>query len=837
MASKSHQMSEDAASLVLGQVSSGYNHQSRGEAQIGCWKMVIGPKLKPRNFLNQKTEVRIGTNILNKMNGLRHIHATLLDLTPFKTPGPDKVRRGLEAGNLPTPSGLLARPAALSSIRPCRCSLGLQAALANHEGLAQIQTGAVQKTALLPAGMLHLDIKNIGNPMSSDHYLSDDLSNMKIFFRKYYDAINASEGGDAKNLIALLELAVQRRSNLSESGRPGHANERIDDRRSLAVDDANWLFSLAQKGSAEALDVLKNFEITADVFLQIGARYSSWGAEIEAAVFAIEAVVKDSTHIDALEFLANTLEKLQEKRLAVKVLLFAISIKKRESTLIKCALLHSDIGDFRMSHNLLREARLLNPNNTYAEIYLDIINSKLCIWEDIEGARRRASRLPSPDVHGSLTLDGSADGSLRRSQFAARLHRGKKRTRVENFKNRNGKIVIGYFSGDFCDHVMMRVLEKVFAKHDKSVFHLVAFYTGPTVKDEVTKRISSIFDEFYECGQYNEKRLAEFSRSKEVDIAVDLSGYTKGGKPGAFFLGVAPVQVNFIGYPGSMGSKAYDYIVVDHYLVPKNLERFYSEECIFLPSSYMPAVILEDLNRVERDTQVVLCCLNNNYKISPEALNLWLDVVAQNENAEIWLLDSGTHIKEAVEKYASRFDNVMGQIKFVCKSGYHEYLEVLSSADIFLDTFHYNAGATACDSLSVGTPIITMAGTGYTERMCASMLKAIDLEDLIVSSQAEYRAVLERFIQSRDFRNKIFNKLQTSRKHNCFFDIVKYVNNLEKSFFEVHQRAKVGKTPISIEVEDLPDIVRDPLGIFGKNQKNDKSNLLLDFSNISGIKW
>jgi protein O-GlcNAc transferase len=314
---------------------------------------------------------------------------------------------------------------------------------------------------------------------------------------------------------------------------------------------------------------------------------------------------------------------------------------------------------------------------------------------------------------------------------------------------KNKKIRVGYFSADFHNHATGYLMAELFELHDKSQFELVGFSFGPETNDEVRIRLEKSFDHFIEVANKPDIDVAQLSRSLNIDIAVDLKGFTHDSRTGIFSYRAAPVQVNYLGYPGTMGAKYIDYIVADKILIPLDAQSRYTEQVVYLPNSYQ----VNDRKRVISDKKFtrqelglpehgfVFCCFNNNYKILPEIFASWMRILNYVDGSVLWLFQDNSWVAENLKKEAKKQGITPNRLVFAERLPLSEHLARHRQADLFLDTFPYNAHTTASDALWAGLPVLTLMGESFASRVAASLLNAIGLPELITSSQEEYEAL------------------------------------------------------------------------------------------------
>ncbi len=376
---------------------------------------------------------------------------------------------------------------------------------------------------------------------------------------------------------------------------------------------------------------------------------------------------------------------------------------------------------------------------------------------------------------------------------------------------RRDKIRIGYFSADFRNHPVSYQMAELFELHDKDRFELIGFSFGPDSQDEMRQRVSAAFDRFIDARNISDKEVAELSREMGIDIAVDLMGYTKDCRTAIFSYQAAPIQVNYLGYPGTMGASYIDYVIVDKALVPINGQPHYSEKAVYLPNSYM----VNDAKRqisckiFTRDelglpsTGFVFCCFNNSFKITPATFDGWMRILEKVEGSVLWLSEANPDAAANLRKEAELRDIDPARLIFARRLPMlSEHLARIRQADLFIDTLPYNAHATACDALWVGLPVLTCMGESFASRVAASLLHAIGLPELVTASQAEYEALAVELATSPERLVAIRQKLENNRLTMPLFDTSLFRKHIEAAYTTMYERYQADLPPDHIFVSN-----------------------------------
>lgn len=372
------------------------------------------------------------------------------------------------------------------------------------------------------------------------------------------------------------------------------------------------------------------------------------------------------------------------------------------------------------------------------------------------------------------------------------------------------KIRIGYYSADFHNHATAYLMAELIELHDRDRFEIYGFSYGPQKNDEMKSRLYEGFDEFIEVGQYGERQIASLSRVLGIDIAVDLKGYTEGSRMGIFIERCAPIQVSYLGYPGTTALAEMDYIIGDHIVTPEGCDSDYTEKIIRLPNSYQVNDSKRKIADIEFKRQqlnlpeqgIVFCCFNNNYKILPETFDSWMRILKATDGSVLWLLSDNSWAEQNLQKQATARGVNPDRLVFAKRMPLNQHLARFRHADIFLDTFPYNAHTTASDALWAGVPVITRRGKSFASRVAASLLTSIGLADLVFETVTDYESNAIDLALDQARLNEIKNRLARNRSTAPLFDTQLFARNLENAFIQIHTLNLKGLMPDAISISD-----------------------------------
>ncbi len=469
------------------------------------------------------------------------------------------------------------------------------------------------------------------------------------------------------------------------------------------------------------------------------------------------------------------------------------------------------LADLKYFHDAIdhyKNAIEINPNLDW--IYGHLIHTKMhvCDWlyfeeicNDIFEKTKDDKKVTHPFPLMSLTDDVKLHQDV--SNIYAR-HLYSQNSSLGQFSKRSikKKIRIGYFSADFHDHPVSHLTSQLFELHDRTQFEIIAFSldNDPT-PDQVSLRLRNAFDQFIEVDKFSNKEIALLSRELEVDIAVDLSGYTKNSRPLIFNYRAAPIQINWLGYPGTLGSNCFDYIVADKFIIPEQYRNFYNEKIAYLPFTYM----VDDSTRVASTRifskiecglppdKFIFCCFNNFYKFNPELLDSWCRIFSKVDNSILWISDGNQYFRNGLIQEFNRRGIESSRIVFAMREDLmSDHLARIPLADLFLDTFPYNAHTTALDAIKTGLPILTRIGESFPSRVAASLLHTIGIPELITSSQTEYEALAIELATNPQMFNSIKVKLAANRLISPLFDTPLFTKNLETAYLKMYEKYQAG---------------------------------------------
>jgi len=373
---------------------------------------------------------------------------------------------------------------------------------------------------------------------------------------------------------------------------------------------------------------------------------------------------------------------------------------------------------------------------------------------------------------------------------------------------RHEKIRVAYVSADLRQHATAYLAAGMFEHHDRSRFEITAVAIGTDDKSEMRERLKGSFNHFIDASNLTDDEIAGQIKKAEIDLLIDLKGFTQDARTGIFARRPAPIQVNYLGYPGTMGADYIDYLIADRIVVPQSHQAYYAEKLVYLPDSYQAndatrAISNKSFTRTELglpETALIFCCFNNNYKIVPEVFASWMRILSHVKGSVLWLLEDNAKAASNLKKEAVARGIDAGRLVFAGRMPLPDHLARHKCADLFLDTLPVSAHTTASDALWAGLPVVTQIGETFAARVAASLLSAIDLPELIASTPQAYEALAIELATNPEQLISIKEKLARNRLTKPLFDTQRFTRSIEAAYTAMYQRYQAGFPPDHIDV-------------------------------------
>lgn len=464
------------------------------------------------------------------------------------------------------------------------------------------------------------------------------------------------------------------------------------------------------------------------------------------------------------------------------------------------------LGRWQEANEAAIKAVTLLPGDMEALHHAVYIANHLCDWRERglrEAKLAEAARAPTSKLHPFIFLAMLDEPDL---HLAAARHYVANALRatdaVPPAPQRRDKLRIAYLSADFCDHATANLMAGLFEAHDRAAVEITAISWSQRDGSAMEARLRRAFDRFLDVHELDDAAVAAQIRELGIDIAVDLKGYTAEARPGILALRPAPVQVAYIGYPGTMGARFIDYALVDAVAVPADQQPLYDEKLVHLPGCYQ----VNDRARTAAATPTradcglpedafVFCSFNASYKITPATFDSWMRILAQAPNAVLWLLESRPGVADNLRAEAAARGVDPARLFFAKPIPVAQHLARLPLADLFLDSLPYNAHTTTSDALWMGLPVLTCPGRSFAARVAASLLTVSGLPELIAANQGDYEAKAAAYAAAPATLQPLRQRILEGRAGNPLFDTAGFARQLEAAYRRMQDIALAGEPP------------------------------------------
>jgi len=464
----------------------------------------------------------------------------------------------------------------------------------------------------------------------------------------------------------------------------------------------------------------------------------------------------------------------------------------------------------QFAHAVVMYEKVISLSPDFSDAYDQLIEilRQLCEWRKLKKISKKLDQIIDISLSRNVISGATPFNTLIRSDLPRRnlkiarlwsenISASAKGTIFKLGKPKNkGRLKIGYVSGDFTDHPVTHLMKSMFKFHDRKKFEIYCYSFDPPAGGENSKgfrnQIKKNCDIFRDIDKLSFNESAKLIYKDKIDILVDLMGYTNGNRFEIFAKGPAPIQVGYLGFPGSTGARFIDYYIVDHVIVPPNQEENYSEKLIFMPDCYQVNSHLEiSKEKITRSTlglppnSFIYCCFNQSVKIEPEIFDVWMRILKKVPDSILWLYKANNAAQSNLKKAAGQRGVAPDRLIFAEKLPLTKHLTRLKLADLCLDTKIYSGGATTSHSLWTGVPVITIQGRNYASRMSSSLLNAIGLQELITRSLKEYEDLAVELATNPKKLHALRLTLNANKKTHPLFNTRLFTKNLEKAFKEI----------------------------------------------------
>ena len=474
------------------------------------------------------------------------------------------------------------------------------------------------------------------------------------------------------------------------------------------------------------------------------------------------------------------------------------------------------LRDYEKARIDLESLLAIEPSHAEALNALMICCANTCDWERTSAlteAVMAAAAKGNITPFTLLNLDITPEKSLGYIRNYARCN-DRVVTVASREHKRHDKIKVAYFSSDFRQHPVGTLIVRLLELHDRTKFEIIGISFGDDDNSEIRQRLIRAFDRFHDVRLQSDGDIANLIRTHDVDILVDLNGRTDHARAGVLAMRAAPIQINYLGYPGTMGADFIDYIIADRAVIPEKHQGYYTEKIIYMPDTFqandrIPGAVEKLWARttvVLPAHGVIFCCFNGSYKIKTAVFDSWMRILRQVDGSVLWLFADGPSTQMNLRREAMARGVAADRLVFAPRVPLPEHQARMQLADLFLDTLPFNGGATASGALWAGVPVLTRIGDTFAGRMGASLLSAIGLPELIASSAEAYEAMAVNLGSHPEKIAAIKRKLADNRLVMPLFDTERFTRHLEAAYVAIHARQLRGEPAVTFDVERLASV-------------------------------
>ncbi len=628
---------------------------------------------------------------------------------------------------------------------------------------------------------------------------------------------------------------------------PGHADAKTLERRILAAtghleaaEDLIDAGSSDAEGRAQSYDELGTFLLargrhteaaavfrraiadapqSADAHFNLAMALDGAGQSQEALAMYRAGLAIEPDRAEAYAMMGVLLRGMMQHPAAISAL--QISVKLDPALAIghyNLAVTCKALGRFEEARDAFRKAVEHAPDSLVNRFEFYSLRRLTCDWEGLEEEETRCRELFGNSTTVVAPFQFLAMESNRAEQQEAGRRFAPKTIVADALREReplpegsgDRRIRIGYLSSDFFEHATSMLLVEVLERADRSRFELFGYCYSPDDGSDLRRRVMRAFDHFVDIKPMSHQEAARRIHADEIDILVDLKGYTLNARTQILAYRPAPIQVNYLGYPGTMGTDFVDYILADPVVAPMQHQEHYTERIVHLPHCYQPndkqrKISDEPITRAEcglPDDAFVFCSFNNAYKLNPAVFDVWMRLLTKVPGSVLWLLSSNNLCQDNLRREAAARGVDPDRLVFAGRFPLARHLARHKLADLFLDSLPCNAHTTASDALWAGLPVLTCTGDTFAGRVAASLLAAMDLNELITDSLEAYERLALSLAQDRSSLERLRRRIAAGRETAPLFDSARYARNLENAYQTMVDIMRAGEAPRPFAVTD-----------------------------------
>lgn len=567
------------------------------------------------------------------------------------------------------------------------------------------------------------------------------------------------------------------------------------------------------------LDVLRDDPKNYDALHRLAFLCGQLGRWEDAQSLMAHAIALNPRAPGPLFLRGSALQKLNRHDEAVACFDRALGLNPRIAEVrLNCAASLYRLRRYEEAGEEYRQLLDIAPDFPFARGNRLFCQLQCCDWRTLESETgaitadmRAGRRVIAPFDAKALFLSAEDELACARA-WAANQHPGPAGPSPPRRQQHHSPLRIAYISADFREGPLATLMTGVVEHHDRRRVETIGVSIGADDESAARRRFAHAFDRFVDASDKSDAEIALQLRQMEIDIAVDLMGFTEGGRPGIFKHRPAPVQAGYLGYAGTTGGDWLDYLIGDRVVVPDEQRRFYAEQLVYLPDSLLPRdtatkpspapVLRRDEGLPERG--FVFACFNNAYKLNPVMFDIWMRLLRDVEGSVLWLSDANRAAKQNLLREADARGISHERLVFApFRPSPEEHLARLKLADLFLDTLPYNAHTTASDALWAGLPVLTCLGNTFAGRVAASLLNAIGLPEMITTTLDDYASLALKLARDPGALTAITQKLSDHRDTQPLFDTERFTRHLEGAYTQMWERAQKGMSPGHFAVPPL----------------------------------
>ena len=521
----------------------------------------------------------------------------------------------------------------------------------------------------------------------------------------------------------------------------------------------------------------------------------------ESLKFLKKAIELNPNYPEAFNNIGNTLNDLGDRKKAIDNYKKAIELNPNYiDAYLNIGTEYMELGYYDAAKKSFLKIREIENNFNFLDGKLLNLSMKTCDWENFDEEVALMEKYSDSILMKPFFALSVTDKQLVHKKITENYVNKSYNIKINNnTKNRNKIPKIGYFSPDLSDHAFLYLMFDTFKNHNKEKFDIYGFSFGQKARTKKHHAVKKFFKDFIYIDEMSDKKVSELCKDIGIDIAVDVCGHTSENRLGIFAERAARIQINYLGYPGTLGAGFIDYIIADEYIIPKEDQGKYTEKVLYMPFCYQsnPNKVVISKKKFEKkdfkipENKFIFCSFNNHNKITPFIFKLWMRILNRVEDCILWLFVQNETAKKNILKEAKKNNVNLEKIIFALPLERSIHLKRLKIADLFLDTYPYNAHTTGSDAFRVGLPAITLKGKTFASRVLGSILYSNGLNELIVDNAEEYEELAVELASNKKMYNKLKERVKEKSKNSRLFDNFQFTRDLENIYINLIDNEKL----------------------------------------------